>query len=1550
MKHTKFFKVSMFTVLLAMLLCLMLVLTMVACNNQTDTTCDHNIVTDRAVSPTCENTGLTKGKHCSKCGEVILEQQVIPATGHTNAEAVIENNIDATCTTAGSFDEVVYCSVCDVEISRESITVDALGHDVITHDAQKPTCTEVGWEAYETCSRCDYTTYEEIGSVGHSPKQSVVENVIDPTCTTEGSYDSVVYCDECGDELSRTTIRMSILGHDAVPHNSKEPTCTEVGWNAYVTCSRCDHTTYAEIPATGHDHEAVVTDPTCTEEGYTTYTCHCGDEYTADVVPATGHDPASAVQENIVPATCLTAGSFDNVVYCTSCGVEISREKIAIDALGHDLIPHEGKEPTCTEIGWEAYETCSRCDHTTYVEIPATGHDHEAVVTAPTCTEEGYTTYTCHCGDTYIADKVDATGHDYEAVVTTPTCTEKGYTTYTCHCGDTYVADEISALGHAPAKAIQENIVLATCLSAGSYDSVVYCDTCGKELSRDAKTVAALGHDIINHEAQAPTCTEIGWNAYETCSRCDHTTYVEIPATGHNHEASVTDPTCTEEGYTTYTCHCGDTYVADEVPALGHTPADEVIYNKVAATCTTPGKYDRDVYCEICDAEISSETVVVPALGHDIINHEAQAPTCTEIGWNAYETCSRCDHTTYAEIPATGHKESATKRENYIEATCTLEGSYDRVVNCTVCGVELLRETKIVDALGHDVVNHEGKENTCTELGWKAYETCTRCAYTTYTEIPAGHDIQSYKAKAPTCTEIGWNAYESCSRCDYTTYVEIPATGHNHEAVVTAPTCTKEGYTTHTCHCGDTYRTDVVPATGHNHEAVVTAPTCTNGGYTTYSCHCGDVYIADEVPATGHDPAKAVQENIVSATCLKTGSYDSVVYCDTCGKEISRDAKTINALGHDTEVHSAKAPTCTEIGWNAYETCSRCDHSTYVEVPATGHSPKTAVVENNIDPTCTTAGSYDSVVYCATCDVEISRDTEIVSALGHDVINHNGKAPTCTDLGWKAYETCTRCAYTTYTEIPVTDHTYDNNCDAECNVCGGMRVPSSHIYTNSCDTTCNECGDARAIEHTYSSDCDSICNVCSFERVTEANHTYDNTCDTTCNECGNVRTIEHTYSSDCDSICNVCSTKRTTTASHIDINPADNSCDGCGVKVSTLTFTLSDDGKSYSITGTDSSISGDIVLPSTYNEKPVTTIGSSAFDSCYSLISIVIPDSVTTIGTCAFYYCTSLTSVTIGNSVTTIDYLAFSSCLRLVEVFNKSKLDIVAGVEEHGSIGLRALNVYTKEGGSKLSTDEDGYIIYTDGEARILVAYIGDQTDLIIPDGITEINESAFRACTSLTSIVIPDSVTSIGRSAFSVCTSLTSVTFGENSQLTTIGRSAFSSCESLTSITIPDSVTTIGDYAFDTCDSLTSIVIPDSVTTIGSSAFSECTGLTSITIPDSVTTIGDYAFYKCTSLTSVTFGANSQLTSIGNYAFAYCDSLTSITIPDSVTTIGKYAFDSCESLTSITFEDTTTWYRTSSETNFTNKTGGTNTTVSNASTNATYFRSTYYNYYWYKL
>ena len=202
----------------------------------------------------------------------------------------------------------------------------------------------------------------------------------------------------------------------------------------------------------------------------------------------------------------------------------------------------------------------------------------------------------------------------------------------------------------------------------------------------------ALGHDEITHEAKAPTCTEIGWDAYVTCSRCDYSTYVEKPALEH----------------------------------------DEIAHEAKAPTCTEIG-WDAYVTCSRCDY---STYVEKPALDHDEIAHEAKAPTCTEIGWDAYVTCSRCDYSTYEEKAA----------------------------------------------LKHDEINHEAKAPTCTEIGWDAYVTCSRCDYNTYEEKAAlKHDEINHEAKAPTCTEIGWDAYVTCSRCDYSTYEEKAAIDHNWE-------------------------------------------------------------------------------------------------------------------------------------------------------------------------------------------------------------------------------------------------------------------------------------------------------------------------------------------------------------------------------------------------------------------------------------------------------------------------------------------------------------------------------------------------------------------------------------------------------------------------------------------------------------------------------------------------------------------------------------------------------------------------------------------------
>ena len=187
---------------------------------------------------------------------------------------------------------------------------------------------------------------------------------------------------------------------------------------------------------------------------------------------------------------------------------------------------------------------------------------------------------------------------------------------------------------------------------------------------------------------------------------------------------------------------------------------------KSAATCVAPAVYYTN--CAYCYRK-GTDTYVHPWYGpdpnnHDLVHHDAKAPTCTEIGWDEYDACQRegCTYTTKVEIPALKHK----------------------------------------------LVHHDAKAPTCTENGWEEYDTCSRCDYTTKVELLAlKHDLVHHDAKAPTCTETGWEEYDTCSRCDYTTKVEIPAAGHDYTEKVVKPTCGKGGYTLHTCKkCNDSYK------------------------------------------------------------------------------------------------------------------------------------------------------------------------------------------------------------------------------------------------------------------------------------------------------------------------------------------------------------------------------------------------------------------------------------------------------------------------------------------------------------------------------------------------------------------------------------------------------------------------------------------------------------------------------------------------------------------------------------------------------------------------
>jgi hypothetical protein len=301
--------------------------------------------------------------------------------------------------------------------------------------------------------------------------------------------------------------------------------------------------------------------------------------------------------------------------------------------------------------------------------------------------------------------------------------------------------------------------------------------------------------------------------------------------------------------------------------------------------------------------------------------------------------------------------------------------------------------------------------------------------------------------------------------------------------------------------------------------------------------------------------------------------------------------------------------------------------------------------------------------------------------------------------------------------------------------------------------------------------------------------------------------------------------------------------------------------------------SGDIVIASTFNGYPVTSIGHQAFSNSTSLTSVTIPHGVTNIGFQAFRDCWSLTSVTIGNGVTSIGSGAFSRCPSLT------------------NLSVDAVNpAYS-------SLDE---ILFNKAQTTLLTYPAGRAGSYVIPNSVTRIEQSAFSDCTSLTSVTMGNSVTSIADYAFYGCRSMTSATIGNS--ITSIGSSAFEGCRSLTSVTIPDSVIGIGWFTFYACTNLTSVTIGNSLTSIAGHAFDGCTSLTSLIIGNSVTSIGSAAFQNCTALTSVTIP--DSVTYIHSSAFDGCTSLTSVIIPNSVTRIDWYAFRACTSLTSVTIPD----------------------------------------------
>ena len=432
-----------------------------------------------------------------------------------------------------------------------------------------------------------------------------------------------------------------------------------------------------------------------------------------------------------------------------------------------------------------------------------------------------------------------------------------------------------------------------------------------------------------------------------------------------------------------------------------------------------------------------------------------------------------------------------------------------------------------------------------------------------------------------------------------------------------------------------------------------------------------------------------------------------------------------------------------------------------------------------------------------------------------------------------------------------------------------------------------------------------------------------------------------------------------------------------------LTFTLSEDGNSYSVTDCDDSliagINGNLTIPSVYNGKPVLEIGKNAFKSKNNLVSITLEEGITTIGYSAFVSCSNLEYVTLPQSLNTITTkslisLIFYDIQQPFAYCNKlKKIQVAEGNENFSSQGNCLVDLVNKV----LITGCNTSAMPTDGRITSILDYAFYNCDEItkvdIPQGVTSVGSYAFGLCDNLEEIKIPNSVTSIKLTSLYECKSLksiqvssgnsvyhssgnclietgnkklvlgcrTSVIPNDNS-VTSIGKSAFYECEGLTSITIPSSVTNIGEKAFMYCSSITNVVIPNSVTTLDIQAFYGCSNLQSVTISTSLTTIPVQTFCLCYNLKNVTIPSN--IINIGSSAFN-STAITSITIPSGVTSIGQYAFN-CDYLSNVTFANPNNWFVATSD----DATTGTTlsaTNLSNTSTAATYLTTTYIEQYW---
>ena len=794
---------------------------------------------------------------------------------------------------------------------------------------------------------------------------------------------------------------------------------------------------------------------------------------------------------------------------CESCGKEYGKP------LGHteEIIP--GKAPTCKDAGLTDGKKCSVCGETLVAqeEIPATG-EHTwgdwIVDKAATDTEDGAKHRDCSvCGDREdaIIPNLSHT-HSYESEVTTaPGCETKGVKTFTCGCGDSYT-EEIPATGHA--------------WNAGEVTTAPGCETKGE------KTF--------------------------TCQNdASHTYTEEIPATGHAYDEGVVTKEATygHKGTKTFTCQndashtktediaqltLADNATAEEIVNAAYTlekgealigeftltgVITKVNYtytasNGVTITIKVVGADEsKTIYCyklvgNDADKIVVGDTVTVTGpiknyngtvefdQGCTLVDYTEHEHQWSEATCKVLATCSICkkttgefaDHTYGADNKCTvcGHDKNSNESWVLVTDVAQLEDGAEIVIVSSKYNVAMSTIQRN---------NNRGSVNVAKDGNTVTINSDVQIIVLGITEDG------KYTFFVSGCTNLDGEAVEDG-------YLYAASSSSNH--LKTQKTNNANG--TWTIEISDS-GIATVKAQGSNTRNWLRYNDATNNGqlFSCYGSGQTDISIYVKTTKTAHTctPADAVKENEVAPTCTAEGSYDEVVYCSECEKEISRRPVTVDALGHDMKTDAAVAPTCESTGLKEGSHCSRCDHKVAQEVvPALEHDWNDGVVTTA--PTC-----EDKGVKTFTCQNDAThKKTEDVAATGHAWnAGEVTTAPRCETKGVKTF-TCQNDASHTYTEeIPAAGHT-DNDDNNVCDVCTKpVCGKDDHKYVGA-ETTAPTCTTVGTMTYTCSACGDSY----TEDIAINANaHNYDEgvvTTPATCSSKG-VKTFtcqhnsEHTY-------------------------------------------------------------------------------------------------------------------------------------------------------------------------------------------------------------------------------------------------------------------------------------------------------------------------------------------------------------------------------------------------------------------------------------------------------